>query len=727
VKERARPAGRNVQELTNALGDAFAVLVSVDAKVSAISARTLLASALERCETASIGLLVADGLVESYARRPPIGELESVAGFPVYDPLETERLALPTPLTPRDLDILFRCHSVLRDIDGLHADECLDELSKLIFAKIWDEIHADGKPMFRLRGANTEEAASVIRSLYARAREQLVGGLNGSRGVFSVPLSLSSPAILEVVGLLQDFNLSQSRADLKGMAFQQVINAAMRAGMGQYFTPEPVIQLIVEMLDPSPGDLVLDPFCGSARFLRETLSHQRRGGPGRGRASARLHGIEKSDRMVRIALTDALLHEDQQAIKIWRKDSLLRVNNYDRMLGRPAAGAFDLVMTNPPFGSLLSTGALDRLDRFELAEGRENLPLEVIGLERSLQFMKAGGRMAIVLPESVLTNRRLQFVRDWLVRHARLLAVVSLPPQTFAPFDGVAKTSVLFAQKDVRGDDLDYPVFIARAEHVGYDNTNRLDSKNDLLEIAPAFRSWSERGALPKGTLWGTQTAASLVTNMAATIRAVPTTTPKGWRRIRLGDLAEAIFEGDTPPRSTYTADGHRILKVRDLTNEGLNWEPRERGFVSESLFQRRQNIRLREGDLLLTAAAHNPGYIGKKVDIVDRIPEVYSNGVLCTRELLVIRPRVEAIDPYLLLLYLRSQEGYRALQSCVVGQTAHIYEGEISEISVPVPDEISPDLAAAVNALKEGLKLRAEFKARMREALRLVAGYLPE
>jgi len=572
VKKRARPAGRGVQELTNLVGDAFAVLVST----GKAEPRTALVQAMERCETASVGLLVVDGLTECYARRPPNGELDSIAGFPAYDPVEIERLTLPTPLTPRDLGVLFQCHSVLRDIDGLHADECLDELSKLIFAKLWDELHDDGKPMFRLHGANTEEAASVIRSLYARAREELSTEWNGSRGVFAVSLFLSSAAILEVVKLLQDFSLSRSPADLKGMAFQQVINAATRAGMGQYFTPEPVIQLVVEMLDPSPADLVLDPFCGSAHFLRQALVHRKEGGPPvpAHLRRARLHGIEKADRMVRIALTDAVLHEDQEAIKVWRKDSLLRMDNYDQMLGKPAEGAFDQVMTNPPFGSILSKGALERLDQFELAEGRDNLPLEVLGLERSLQFLKPGGRMAIVLPESVLTNRRLRFVRDWLVQHARLLAVVSLPPQTFAPFDGVAKTSVLFAQRDGRAGDLGYPVFVARAEHVGYDNTNRPDPKNDLPEIARAYRYWCEQAALPKGAIWGTQTAEALVTNMAATIRMVPKTTPKGWRRVRLGDLAEAIFEGDTPPRSAYTGSGHRILKVRDLTNEGLNWEP---------------------------------------------------------------------------------------------------------------------------------------------------------
>jgi len=94
---------------------------------------------------------------------------------------------------------------------------------------------------------------------------------------------------------------------------------------------------------------------------------------------------------------------------------------------------------------------------------------------------------------------------------------------------------------------------------------------------------------------------------------------------------------------------------------------------------------------------------------------------------LLVIRTRATAIDPYLLLLYLRSAEGYRALQSCVVGQTAHIYEGEISEINVPVPDKISPELAAAVDSLKESLQLRATFKARIREALRLASEHLPQ
>lgn len=712
--------------LRNALGDAFAiVLLTTSAEAASMAAAAaVLRNILQGSETSSVGL-VTDGMMrgsQAFTKRASTGELDAIPRFPRCQSLWTTTAPSKTrAMSQRDIDVFFKCHCVLRDVDGLHADECLDELCKLLYTKIWAELErTDDSSTFWLEGINLEEAASLIRSLYTRARMDMPDWL-GSKGVFGVPLRLSSAAIVEVVRLLQKLTFSLSSADIKGIAFQRVIDAAMRGGMGQYFTPAPVVQMSVEMLDPSPDDLVLDPFCGSGRFLHETVVHVARK-PRSTIGDPRLHGIEKSDRMVRIALTDALLHEGERAIQIWCKDSLLSMENYDEIVpGKAPAGTFDIVMTNPPFGSLLSRGALQRLGRFELAKGRANVPLEVIGLERSLQFLRVGGRLAIVVPESILTTRQMQFVRQWIFRHSRVVAVVSLPPQTFKVFDGVTKASVILLEKlDMRGGEateLGYQVFTARAEHVGYDATNRPDPKNDLPAIAQAFRQWQERGEVAATHDCAVRPAASLATKMSAAA-TLPMRTQAGWQYVPLGELAEAIFTGTTPPRSGYSHAGYRILKVRDLTNEGINWDAEERAFVDEDFFGRHQDRAVQLHDLLFTASAHHPVYIGKKVDIIDQIPPKYEAGVLIVHELMGIRMKRELVDPLYILLYLRSDEGYRALQSCVVGQTAHIYARDVSNIMVPVPDRTRMVyFEEALAVLRESLELRALFKERVHKA----------
>ena len=108
-----------------------------------------------------------------------------------------------------------------------------------------------------------------------------------------------------------------SAADIKGAAFQKVLAPAVRAGMGQYFTPDPIVELAVELLQPKASDMILDPFCGSGHFLTKCLSYviRKQGSTISDHDLAEfkffhLHGIEKSERMVRIAMTDMLLHDD---------------------------------------------------------------------------------------------------------------------------------------------------------------------------------------------------------------------------------------------------------------------------------------------------------------------------------------------------------------------------------------------------------------------------------
>src|SRR5262249_4151098 len=154
---------------------------------------------------------------------------------------------------------------------------------------------------------------------------------------------------------------------------------------------------VVEVIQPTVADLILDPFSGSGHFLTQSLDSVR----ARTKKSDekrvvefaynKLHGIEKSDRMVRVAMTDMRLHGDGHS-NIRCTDALLDFQNSLDI--RPES--FDVVMTNPPFGCLLGPEAVARLGKFTLAGFKKNLPLEVLGLERCIQFLRPGGRLGIV-------------------------------------------------------------------------------------------------------------------------------------------------------------------------------------------------------------------------------------------------------------------------------------------------------------------------------------------
>lgn len=434
-----------------------------------------------------------------------VSDIESHSGFSLTKPLRApsncESKRDLEPLTERVENVFFEAHSHIRDIDGLHPDEALDELCKVLYAKLFDEESTHPEERYTLQRwayGTTEEFSSSVRAIYHEANEYdtrvfalKIPGYERSRGVFNTPIRLSSPALAKVVETLQEYDITRTPDDIKGRAFQKVLAPIVRAGMGQYLTPDPVVSFMVHSMRPDASELILDPFCGSAHFLTSALDYvkARNSKSLSGKAFheflfGKLHGIEKSDRMVRVAMTDMRLHGDGHS-NVRCTDALLDLKNYPDL--QPES--FDLILTNPPFGSILGPEAISQLGTFELAEGKKTVPLEILGLERCFQFLRPGGRLGIVLPEGVLANRVTAYVRDWVAKQARILGVISLPLDTFYPFGASIKTSILFARKWRKGEakGADYPIFLGRVDCVGYDMSGRPKGENELPAVADSF------------------------------------------------------------------------------------------------------------------------------------------------------------------------------------------------------------------------------------------------
>lgn len=321
---------------------------------------------LASTHTATIGMVTDGDRVRTLRKKIDPNDFEYIPDLPAYGLEARTRTQLVRELPAGTLGgrstglrvlndeyerVLFDCHSAARDTDGLHADEALDEICKVLYAKIFDERavtkQAEGTPFrFQTYGAsNASEVASNIRVLYEEARttdteiySKRIPGYERSRGVFKTQIRLSDAALFRVVERLQEFSLIDSKADIKGRAFQRILGPAIRAGMGQYFTPDPIVELAIRVVQPRASDLLLDPFCGSGHFLTKALQYvvERQGA----QLTAHdlhefkffhLHGIEKSDRMVRIAMTDMMLNDDDfhlpaEGIRQYPKELLKRVD-----------------------------------------------------------------------------------------------------------------------------------------------------------------------------------------------------------------------------------------------------------------------------------------------------------------------------------------------------------------------------------------------------------------
>lgn len=383
--------------------------------------------------------------------------------------------------------VLHDIHSVLRGDENLQPDEALDEICKLLFVKFYDELNTRSGENYKFQEyiyGNAEELGSVIRTLYSNAQEEekkkltQKGKYDASKAVFNEKILIKDSTIYRIVKSLQNYSIKQTSIDAKGRAFENFLGNTFRGNLGQYFTPEPVVKLLVKILDPKENDYCIDPACGSARILTQILNHVRESHihgkyssekleweKVKNFAEDQLHGIEVSRRLVRVAVMDMMIYDDGRS-NIRCTDGLASWDDYPDL----EPGVFSVVATNPPFGASISDSVV--LNRFILGKEQASAPKEVLFLERCLSLLKPGGKMGIVMPDGILThtkNRDL-FIKEYYREQAKLVAVVALPFHTFVPFGANAKTSILFFQKWHKGDDklLDYDIHMFEVEDIGY-------------------------------------------------------------------------------------------------------------------------------------------------------------------------------------------------------------------------------------------------------------------
>ena len=409
-----------------------------------------------------------------------------------------------------------KCHQTLWGGGRLSPPAAFGELCKIIFVKISDEQakRKKGEPYeFQIKTHEpSRKLAERIRALYETQKTK-------DPEVFTDTIKIDDATLRTVVSHMESINLSKTDLDTKGVAFEQFMDGFFKGDFGQYFTPREVIDFAVKMLQPKSDDLVLDPSCGSGGFLLHALDTVRREADeywDKGSeehfkhwhdfAQKRLYGIEINEEIARVAKMNMIIHDDGHT-NVIGKDALDRFERLQETNRGFAKGRFDIILTNPPFGAQVNLTERPYLTDYDLgnqedAKGkkkpRKNQKTEILFLERIHQFLKPGeGRAAVVLPDGILTNSSLQYVRDWLLENFQLLAVVSLPQTAFSHFGAGVKASVVFLRKraedETAGDD--EAIFMAAPEKIGYDATGR-KCENQLAEVIAQFRKF-ERNPKP--------------------------------------------------------------------------------------------------------------------------------------------------------------------------------------------------------------------------------------
>ena len=382
--------------------------------------------------------------------------------------------------------IFKQAHDALWAGGKRNPAEAFDELDKLIFCKIWDERakRKNGEPYdFQVFSDDKgDDLKARIHNLYLEGRKK-------DAEVFKEDIRLSNAELQTVVGYLAATNLNKTDLDSKGRAFETFMTGFFRGEFGQYFTPRKIVQFIVDALPITNESMVLDTSCGSGGFLLHALDKVRKQADQKGKegyfdrttpegykehfdfwhdfAEHNLFGIEISEGIARTAKMNMIIHDDGHT-NVIAFDGLEAIDTMRERTRNKGfkADAFDFIITNPPFGSKVRFAEKRYLENYALGKKgvdwidaklnninllreivREQQTTEVLFIEQCHRFLKPGGYLAMVIPDSILTNSSMQYVRDWIEEHWRIVAVVSLPQFAFAANGAGVKSSVLFLKK----------------------------------------------------------------------------------------------------------------------------------------------------------------------------------------------------------------------------------------------------------------------------------------
>lgn len=457
---------------------------------------------------------------------------EAISDFPAegqtLEDLEAQgERAIPRKPANESLVKTFkRCHDYIYGNEGMKKT-AFWELLNLIFCKLYDE---------KRRFSDAREGISYRRRFWVGVKEQntpegqhevaeRIKGIfedlkdsNIFKDVFdgNEQIMLSDRGLAFVASELAKYSFLDATVDVKGTAYETIVSNTLKQEAGQFFTPRNIIKCMVEMLDPDQNCRVLDPACGSGGFLVMVLDHVRHkiaknfypelddihleaklnsaevDDAVREYAEKMIFGfdfdpdLKKAARMNMVMAGDGHSNiyninsldypygskPDVPHIAEAVNESIKHSADHDFRFGTSdnnAQGKFDMVFTNPPFGTKVEVDQ-EIAARYELSSKAP----EVLFIEACYNFLKPGGKMAIVLPDGILGNPNTESVRLWILQHFKLLVSVDLPVETFLPQVGV-QASLLFLQKKTDAEmlvpieDEDYDVFMAIVEQVGKD------------------------------------------------------------------------------------------------------------------------------------------------------------------------------------------------------------------------------------------------------------------
>ena len=443
-----------------------------------------LKSYMSACSSCRFGLWV--GSEKLVYEKADEGAIEDTTDIPRFGDTQPQPPKFHDLTPATDLKAsLRRCHNYIYANQGIQKAEAFHELQKLIFCKVLDEKEVVDDLRFFVLGEERKSIAGQSRLRDERITPLFSEVKDRYPYIFDRDerIKLNLKVLAYIVSELQRYSLLNTRTDVKGQAYEELVGANLRGDRGEFFTPRNVCDMAVRMVlslhsNQKIASLkVLDCCCGTGGFLvavinllREKITgfeqakggseediRNRVGGRIKEMAERNLFGMDINPFLVRTTQMNLVMHGDGSA-NVFQGDSLAAPGEWedDGARQKIKQGTFDIVVTNPPFGGQAHIDDPHLLSRYELPaleskDTRRLMPAEQLFVEGALKYVKRGGYLAIVLPRSILNNPGLKFIRKWLLDNTRIVASIDLPKETFAEGGGVPNPSVLVLQRTHAG------------------------------------------------------------------------------------------------------------------------------------------------------------------------------------------------------------------------------------------------------------------------------------
>lgn len=627
----------------------------------------------------------------------PIGDIPRWVGDKPLQKKVPKTQELPPFKDEEELrKVIGGCHDLILEKQGHDPAKAFDEITKLLFLKLYDEREV---PKFYEFAVLVDEKPKDVAE---RIRELFSTSVTSSKykdvfySIFNkqpdISLQLDDITIFNLVQKLQGYSLVNTTenihgADIKGTVFEQMVGNTFRGELAQYFTPREIVDFVVDFLKPTKDDSIVDPACGSGGFLimalrkvKERIKHEFPNLPPNQLdqhvkyfAEHNMYGVDINERMVRVAKMNMIMHGDGHAGIIHTSGLLLDPEIPKQFLD----GVKDctIIVSNPPFAGTEKDPTV--LQQFEVSTNKQGTPVtvskELLFIEKIIKMSKVGARIGLVIPSGCFNNVSPPYIklRNLIRKYTKITALIGLPHAAFKVSGANNEGNLLFLER-TNNPPKDYDIYIDWARYVGFDQVGRKLPYNDLPEILKRMEN-------PKPE--------NIIRFSKLEDRIDP-----WYYHPRYYELEKAIAKSSHPlkPISQVVDESDSLFRREEYMDKVFNYIEKNdvdsaRGLIVSSepmtgkTAKSRATYVLREGDFLIPNARDT-------IHGVAIVPKEYE-GYVCTNRFFVVRPKLDEVLPVYLYHILRQPAILALLRRQATGEiNPSLPTDALKRVKIPVP-----------------------------------------